>query len=138
MKFGRSFTKGLVLPLLLIGSALNCTNATLKTPPSVTMKSKKHHGPPPHAPAHGYRARTSDGIEIVYDSKLGVYVVFGISSHYYSDGIYYRVNGDQWESSGKFHGSWKAVAVYEVPYGLRYGLSQRKGKWKSKRIVGKQ
>ena len=137
MKFGRNSVKGFVLPLLLIGSALNCTNATLKTPPNVTLKSKKGHGPPPHAPAHGYRARTGDGIEIVYDSKLGVYVVFGISSHYYSDGIYYRVNGDQWEATSRFHGSWKVVAGYKVPFGLRYGLNQRKGKWKTKRIVGK-
>jgi hypothetical protein len=133
MKFGRKITKGLVLPLLLLGSVLNCTNASFKSPPTVTIKPMKSHGPPPHAPAHGYRARTSDGVEVVYNSKLGVYVVFGISSYYYSNELYYRVNSDQWEVSAKFHGPWKAVAEYEVPFSLRYGIKAKaKGKGKHK------
>lgn len=136
MKSGRNITNGLVLVLLVVGSGLNCTKASFKPPPAAAIKLKKGHGPPPHAPAHGYRAKTSDGIEIVYDSKLGVYIVFGISSHYYSNGLYYRVNGNQWESSVKFHGSWKVVAEYEVPFGLRYGIKTNgKGKGKGK---GKQ
>ena len=94
MKFGRKITNGLVLPLLILGSGLSCTNASLKHPPTVTIKPKKSNGPPSHAPAQGYRARTSDGVEVVYNSRLGVYVVFGISSYYYSNELYYRVNGD--------------------------------------------
>ncbi len=131
MKLGRKITKGLVLLLLLVGSGLNCTKASHK-PPATAIILKKGPGPPPHAPAHGYRAKTSDGIEIVYDSKLGVYVVVGLSSHYYYDGLYYRFNGGHWEASAKFHDSWEVVAEYKVPPALRSG-KKSKGKGKAKR-----
>jgi hypothetical protein len=133
MKFVKIIINGLVLPLLVVSISLSCTKASLKSAPIVTIKPKKGNGPPPHAPAHGYRAKTRDGIEVVYNSKLGVYEVFGISSYYYSKGFYYRVNDDQWEASTEFHGSWEVVAEYRVPFGLRYGKeTKRKGKGQQK------
>jgi hypothetical protein len=41
-------------------------------------------GPPPWAPAHGYRHKHAQGMELVYDAQLGVYVVVG------RDGLYFR------------------------------------------------
>ncbi|NIV10784.1 MAG: hypothetical protein GWN62_05700 [Aliifodinibius sp.] len=109
---------------LVAGSGLNCTKATHKAPAATTKLES--HGPPPHAPAHGYRTKTSEGIIIVYDSKLGVYAVVGLSSHYYNNGLYYRVNGDRWQASAKFYGSWQVIAEHKVPPGLRSGTKSKK------------
>lgn len=130
MKLVRRITKGLGLLLLLAGVGLNCTRVSHKTPTATTTTVlKKGDGPPPHAPAHGYRARTSEGIEIAYDSKLGLYVVVGLSNHYFCEGLYYRFNGGHWEVTAKFHDSWEAVAEYKVPQVL---YSSKKGKGKGK------
>lgn len=53
------------------------------------------YGPPPHAPAHGYRAKYHDH-DLVYDAHLGVYLVVGLSDLYYHDGYYYRHTHDGW------------------------------------------
>ena len=50
----------------------------------------KKAGPPPHAPAHGYRHKHEHGVELVFDSQLGVYVVVGWKDHFFSAGRYYR------------------------------------------------
>ena len=100
------------------------------------QKEKKHkgHGPPPHAPAHGYRAKTADGIEIVFDSGLGVYLVVNVPDHYYSDGKYYRKRGDSWEFSLRFEGPWEIVIEADLPVGLR---SEGKGKSKKEKSKDK-
>ena len=56
-----------------------------------TSKNKKGNGPPPHAPAHGYRHKHQHGVELVYSSELGVYVVVGFPNHYFSEGHYFRL-----------------------------------------------
>lgn len=76
-------------------------------------------GPPAHAPAHGYRRKHVQGVEVVFDSGLGVYVVVGLSDHYYHDGYFYRLNGGIWEMSVKPEGSWKIVATTSLPMGLQ-------------------
>ncbi len=88
------------------------------------------HGPPPHAPAHGYRHKTKHGMEIVYDSECGVYVVVGFLDHYYHRERYYRWHRDRWEISASFDGDWKSMSAKKLPSGLRL---KTKGKGKGKK-----
>lgn len=79
-----------------------------------------HDGPPPHAPAHGYRAKHHHH-DMVYDSRLGAYVVLGYNDHYYNDGWYFRYHDGFWQISAELGGrDWRDVDHYRVPEGLRY------------------
>lgn len=93
-------------------------------------KIGRGNGPPPHAPAHGYRHKhKSKGVELVYDSGRGVYVVVGLPDHYYYDGHFFRIRGAQWEISLNTDGGWKPVYEDSIPPGLRK-KGKAKGKWK--------
>jgi hypothetical protein len=76
------------------------------------------HGPPPHAPAHGYRYKHHNGEELVYRSDIGVYVVVGYTDYYYDRDMYYRLNNDSWETSLSIEGKWKHVSNKKLPKGL--------------------
>jgi hypothetical protein len=78
----------------------------------------KRPGPPPHAPAHGYRHQHPDGVDLVYDAPRGVYVVQRHSKCYWRDGHYYRQKGTRWEMSGSIRGPWGWVGVHTVPSSL--------------------
>jgi hypothetical protein len=71
-------------------------------------------GPPPHAPAHGYR-RTHQGHDLMYDSDLGVYVVVGLSNVWFLDGSYFRLADERWELSVGANGPWRVAAISAVP-----------------------
>jgi hypothetical protein len=121
-----------VVGLFLLASTLivGCAESTATVP--VTSPSTgpgRGHGPPPHAPAHGYRAKTHQDIAIRWDSGLGVYVVIDLPSTYYLEGHYYRYDADAWGMSVDIHGSWRAVSEKDLPPGLK---SKDKGKGKSK------
>ena len=77
------------------------------------------HGPPSHAPAHGHRRKQVCGVELVFDTGLGVYVVVGHPDHYYYDGYFYRLTGGVWEVSLRFDGGWAVRAGKPLPPGLR-------------------
>ena len=95
----------------------------------------KPKGPPPHAPAHGYRHKHQDhGVELVYDSGLGVYVVVELPNHFYFEGHYYRHGETQWEIGVHVDGPWEVIAEKSLPKGLR---GKRKGKGKPKEHPGK-
>lgn len=89
-------------------------------------------GPPPHAPAHGYR-RKHRGVELVYDSGRGIYVVIDFPNHYYFKGHYYRlgeIQGEiQWEVGVNLEGPWGFISYGELPKGLRI---EKKGKGKAR------
>ena len=85
-------------------------------------------GPPPHAPAHGYR-RKYQGVELVYDSGRGIYVVIDLPNHYYFKGHYYRLGEIEWEVGVGLEGPWKVISYDELPKGLRM---DKKGKGKAK------
>lgn len=86
----------------------------------------RDYGPPPHAPAHGYR-HNYHGHELVYDLGLGVYVVVGLPSIYFYSGIYYRYDGDHWSYSHDLDKGWhKHKGDREIPP----GLAKKKGKRK--------
>jgi len=76
------------------------------------------HGPPPHAPAHGYRHK-HHGLELVFDSGPGVYVVIGFPHHYYHKGHYYWYHGPMWKMSTHMDGPWESVSEDKLPSGLR-------------------
>jgi hypothetical protein len=81
-------------------------------------KHEEHHarrGPPPHAPAHGYRHQQHQ-VNMRYDAHLGVYVVIGHPDHYFSDGHYFRRAGSHWERCGNWKkGKWKSIELAMVP-----------------------
>ncbi|MFQ6035506.1 MAG: hypothetical protein ACE5NM_06605 [Sedimentisphaerales bacterium] len=101
---------------------LTCAVLTLVSCESLTVGWKsggKHgHGPPPHAPAHGYRYK-HQGVELVYDSGRGVYVAVEFPLHFYYKGSFYRFRNSQWEISTNIKGPWKVIAEEQLPAGLR-------------------
>ncbi len=114
------------LILIVILFALTaCTSLTVRYP----VSAKRGYGPPPHAPAHGYRHKHSQGPEIVFDSGLGVYVVVDLQDYYYHEKRYYRFRGDRWETSVHIRGPWELVVEAALPTGLQK-KSHCKGKCK--------
>ena len=88
----------------------------------VHVEQREHQearrGPPPHAPAHGYRHHYH-AVDLRYDTYLGVYVVIGHPNHFFSDGHYFRRTGSQWERCRSWKkGNWKTVEVVVVPVQL--------------------
>ena len=82
--------------------------------PSVRHRS----GPPPHAPAHGYRHK-HHGRELVFDTNLGVYAVVDLRDVWFLEGSYFRISGDRWEISVGVDGPWRVSALSAVPVRLR-------------------
>ncbi len=76
-----------------------------------------HAGPPPHAPAHGYRHKHRDR-DLVFDADLGVYVVVGLADVWFLDGSYFRLMGDRWEVGVEVGGPWRVASVGVVPVRL--------------------
>jgi hypothetical protein len=75
-------------------------------------------GPPPHAPAHGYRHK-HHGRDLVFDSAVGVYVVVGMPDLWWFDGHYVRWTGARWELGVEIDGPWRVAQVGAVPVKLR-------------------
>jgi len=117
-------SKTFILSVVTLGCAalmlVSCESTT------IAWKSSEKHGqgPPPHAPAHGYRQKYQ-GVELVYDSGRGVYVVVEFPLHFYLKGSFYRFHESQWEISTDIKGPWKVIAGEELPAGLR---AKEKGK----------
>jgi hypothetical protein len=76
-------------------------------------------GPPPWAPAHGYRHKHPHGVELVFDSGLGVYVVLGHPGCYFYRDRFLRYDDGYWRATLDLKGSWVVVRAEEVPAGLR-------------------
>lgn len=93
--------------------------APLQAPPEAVEKPHPHPGgPPPHAPAHGYRHKHSDGAELEYDSAVSAYAVAGMADHWFCDGWFFRWKDGVWQMGLKIDGDWKAAADASVPKGL--------------------
>jgi hypothetical protein len=103
------------LSIILLMTASCSSYRTHPGPVVITNRS----GPPAHAPAHGYRRKHVQGVDLVFDSGLGVYVVVGLSDHYYHDGYFFRVHGGIWERCPKPDGHWKVVSANSLPIGLK-------------------
>jgi hypothetical protein len=127
------------LAVALVAAALAACVAVAPGPapsPANGPAKSRGHGPPPHAPAHGYRAKTPQGVEIVFDTALGVYVVVELPAHYWLDDRYYRRDAKSgWTVGVSLDGPWTACADADLPPGLRAGA--RRGKDKGKNGNGK-
>jgi hypothetical protein len=75
-------------------------------------------GPPPHAPAHGYRHKHRNR-DLVYDANIGVYVVVGLPDVWFLDGSYFRWYGERWEMGVSVDGPWRVARESAVPFKLR-------------------
>lgn len=75
-------------------------------------------GPPPHAPAHGYRHKHHKH-DMIFDSGVGAYVVVGWAEHYFDNGVYFRYRDGRWQIGLSLEGGdWKDARDHEVPRGL--------------------
>ncbi|SPD72837.1 conserved exported hypothetical protein [uncultured Desulfobacterium sp.] len=75
-------------------------------------------GPPPHAPAHGYRYKHSDGVELEYNAHSGMYAVIGYDNHYYRDNNFFRIVDGVWNKSEHISGPWLPAPKSILPPGL--------------------
>lgn len=91
----------------------------------------RSHGPPPHAPAHGHRAKHHDR-DFEFDQHRGVYIVIGLPGIFWRDGWYHRRFRDRWQRSEHWDGPWYDSRWDDVPPGLRGG-GPGKGKGKGKK-----
>lgn len=133
MRF-KTITSFVVTCACILLMTSSCSRYQVRHRPTVS----KGHGPPAHAPAHGYRRKHVAGMELVFDSGRGIYVVVGHSDHYYHDGHFYRLRGGLWEMSLKPNSGWKVVSGKSLPMGLQVkvkanGNGKGKGKGKHKR-----
>jgi hypothetical protein len=86
--------------------------------PPPQRSASRQPGPPPHAPAHGYRHK-HHGRDLVFDSDLGVYVVVGLPDLWFLDGSYYRWYGERWEIGIDIAGPWRLAPERSIPGRLR-------------------
>jgi hypothetical protein len=94
-------------------------------------------GPPPHAPAHGYRAKHRHH-DMHYDSKLGAYIVLGYDDHFYADNMYFRYRDGGWQFSLDLDGhDWHRAHDKQVPYKLRKSKAGKSKKHKDHPGKGK-
>ena len=111
------------LALILVLTACGSSNLKVRhrsTPDQVVVVKT---GPPPHAPAHGYRHRHEGKVNMTYDAGLGVYVVIGARDCYFHDDHYLRLARSGWEMSLSFGGPWQPSPTKSLPPGLakKYG-----------------
>lgn len=85
-------------------------------PDTEVVVAKK--GPPPHAPAHGYRHKHGN-LVLVYQSDLSIYVVDGHEGYFFFEGEFFRSHKGKWQSSRQFNGPWKKISESKLPKGLR-------------------
>ena len=119
--------------------------ALLALPACVHVHEHDHHheqvqkggGPPPGAPAHGYRRHHQDS-ELRFDARLGVYVVVGYPHVYFDDGHYFRYVSTHWERCGNLKKAhWKSVDVDRVPGRLAQHYAKKGGKYGAAKGKGK-
>ena len=97
---------------------------------SATFLIDAQADPPPWAPAHGYRYHHEDGVDLIFDSGLGLYVVADFPNIYFSNDYFYRLNNDNWQRSASFNGPWVIINSKQLPPGLQKNKGKSKGKGK--------
>jgi hypothetical protein len=107
------------LLLSLVGLlALTGPACVIPVHPKAGVYAKKKGGPPPWAPAHGYRQK-HHGHDLVFDAKIGVYVVVKLPGYYFYRDRFYRSVDGEWSVSGKIRSGWAVVTTDKLPPGLR-------------------
>ena len=110
----------ILLVCLLTAAGIACVSGHRHERKPAAVVARKA-GPPPHAPAHGYRHKHKaqhGAVELVFDTKLGVYVVVGWPGHYYRDGAFYRQINRRWHSSHRLDTGWVMIDTKTLPPGL--------------------
>jgi hypothetical protein len=82
---------------------------------------------PPNRMASPAGRQERGGMQLVYESNMGVYVVSGYTEHYYYHGRYYRWNNDSWQASSNINRGWAKAPEKTVPPGLRKTHSRENG-----------
>lgn len=135
------FLKTLLILLIGLLFLSGCNTLRIGTPgPRSAPPKKAYHkpGPPPHAPAHGYRHKHHDGCELEYDSRTGVYIVLNAPDIYFSNNLYIRLATDGiWMVSRILEEGWRVAVGDEVPHKLKEYRGEKKKKKKKKSKKGK-
>jgi hypothetical protein len=121
----RSMTGAALVGVLAIFLSLSLSACVTHVVPAKGPRIHRGHGPPPHAPAHGYRHKHPGGVELWFDGAIGVYVVVGAADHYFHDGRFYRWSDVVWLVSTHPRGPWGRTADASVPRGL-WGMKKAK------------
>lgn len=111
----------LILSLSLFFMGCNTLGVGVEGP-AVSGNAPRYHkqGPPPHAPAHGYRYKHQNGYEMQYDSGVEAYVVLNIPETYFGNNLYIRFSTDgRWMVCATLDGNWKVAAGNEIPPKLK-------------------
>jgi hypothetical protein len=124
------------LSVVLAGAAVVLTSCagssgTRPAPPRDRHYEVVKAGPPPHAPAHGYRHKHR-GVVLVYEASLDVYRVEGRSGIYFYGSYFYRSSDGHWEASVNVGGPWRIVPDYRIPGKLLDHHYAKAGKKKHK------
>ena len=90
-------------------------------PRDAGVAQQEEHGPPDHAPAHGYRKKQGNAnVVLEYDARMDVYIVSGYDDCYYTAGQFYRKVQGAWEWSVCIEGPWRSLENRnDLPPGLR-------------------
>jgi hypothetical protein len=127
--------------LLACGPVHSVTVGRGDPPPSgpPVVHEGNGHGPPPWAPAHGYRRKHQRAyqhgertVDLVFDSGLGVYIVVGVPNYYYWNGMYIRLNAGSWYRAPYLDARWSPCPNDELPGNLRSKTAKDKGRGKGK------
>ena len=99
----------------LLLAALALLGACATAPPAL---------PPAPAPASavvpaGYRAKTPQGVELVFDVRHEAFAVVGRPDHWWVDQRFYRRERGAWLVAQSLAGPWTACSDRDLPRGLR-------------------
>lgn len=108
----------ILIRILVIGLCVLLLHGCAEVVPLKSKPSDAGYGPPPHAPAHGYRYKHQD-VELVFDAGLGVYIVVGYPDYYFYDNRYYRYRDGGWAVSLLLEGPWVSITEVDLPPGLQ-------------------
>lgn len=111
----------IALAFLFVVSGCSSVGVHATAPPHQHKPEKyKKGGPPPHAPAHGYRHKHK-GHDMDYDMKIGAYIVVRVPDTYFYDNLFIRLFSDgRWMVSAHLNSGWRLADANEVPPRLKH------------------
>jgi hypothetical protein len=105
----------LALPIALLVGCVGSTAVRYDSHPHYEYSDVYYRtGPPPHAPAHGYRHHYHNH-DMIYDSGIRAYIIVGMPDYYYDNGFYFRYSNIGWQFSGSLNDGWKVTDERRVP-----------------------
>ncbi len=108
----------LALPIALLMGCAGSTAVRYDSHPHYEHSDVHYRsGPPPYAPAHGYRHHYHNH-DMIYDSGIRAYIIVGLADYYYDNGYYFRYSNQRWQSSGRLDGGWNVTDEHRVPQRL--------------------